>query len=901
MVIDHLAEQIGAIAERLQKLAGPGTELSPAHAFVLAEVCADLRTVEERLKAEETADRQTEAELAARVRQQAAVAALGLSALAGHNLQALMDDAARIVAETLQVELIKVLELLPGHDALLLRAGVGWQPGLVGQAIVAGGAASQSGFTLAASEPVVVTDLRTDQRFIAPKLLHDHGAISGLSVIIHGRERPFGVLSAHTTRQRVFTQDDVNFLQAAANTLATAIERRRSEAAIAFQAHLLDSVEQAVIASDIDGSIIYWNRFAERLYGWTAAEARGRNVVELVPATAVKGEAAEIMDLLRQGKSWTGEFLVQHRDGATFPTLVIDSPIYDDQGQVSGIVGVSSDITDRKQAEEALRRSRDELEIILRGVGDGITVQDPSGRLIFANEAAVRLIGFDTVGSLITASPAEVLGRFEVLDEYGQAVALSNLPGRRALQGETVPETLLRFRIRATGEERWSMVNATPVFDESGQVLLAINIFHDVTQRMHYEETLRFQVKASMLLSESLDYSTTLMNLARLAVPHLADWCIVAMLDPDGNLQQLAATHTDPRRVQLLTELREHYPFGSAEDFGAAQVVRTGHSELYADISDSGVARTFKDPLQHQIFQQLGLKSAMIVPLIARGQILGTISFMSAESGRRFSQDDLAVAEDLAHRAALAIDQARLYREAQEAVHLRDEFLSIAAHELKTPVTALLGYTQVLQRRAAREESANQRDQRALSVIATQSERLARLIGTLLDISRIETGYFTIEQQLMDLSALVERVTGEMLPMLHTHTMVCSGIDEPLMLYGDEARLEQVFQNLLQNAVKYSPEGGQIEVSVERHTSSASVSIRDQGIGIPEAARERLFQRFFRASNVATATIGGMGIGLYVVREIVSRHAGTVTVESTEGQGSTFVVRLPLAPVLEST
>lgn len=899
MIVDRLAEQIGAIAERLQHLAEPGTDLLPAHAAALADACAELRTVEERLKAEETASRQIEAELDARARQQAAVAALGLSALAGHDLQTLMDDAARIVAETLQVELCKILELLPGRDTLLLRAGVGWRPGLVGEELVAGGAASQSGYTLAASEPVVVTDLRTDQRFIAPRLLHDHGAISGLSVIIHGREQPFGVLSAHTTRPRAFTQDDVNFLQAAANTLATAIERGRSESAIAFQAHLLDSVEQAVIASDIEGRIIYWNRFAERLYGWTAAEARGRNVVDTVPATVVQDEAADIMELIRRGESWTGEFLVRRRDGATFPTMVIDSPIYDEQGNVSGIVGVSSDITDRKQAEEELRRSRDELEIILRGVGDGITVQDTSGRLIFANEAAVQLIGFDTVESLMAASPGAVVARFEVLDEDGNAVDLSTLPGRRALQGETVAETLLRFRIRATGEERWSMVNATPVFDEQGRALLAVNIFHDVTQRMHYEETLRFQAKASTLLSESLDYSTTLMNLAHLAVPHLADWCVVAMLEPDGELRQLAATHTDPRKVQLLTELREQYPFDSDGDFGSAPVVRTGRSELYADIADFAVARMFKDPAQRRMFQELGLKSAMIVPLIARGQTLGTISFMSAESGRRFSADDLAVAEDLAHRAALAIDQARLYSEAQQAVHLRDEFLSIAAHELKTPVTALLGYTQVLQRRAAREDSANARDQRALSVIAAQSERLARLIGRLLDISRIETGYFTIEQQLMDLSALVERVTGEMLPTLHMHTLVCSGIDEPLMLYGDETRLEQVFQNLLQNAVKYSPEGGQIAVSVERHDGYASVSISDQGIGIPEAARERLFQRFFRASNVSAATISGMGIGLYVVREIVSRHAGTVTVESIEGQGSTFIVRLPLTSLQE--
>jgi signal transduction histidine kinase len=283
------------------------------------------------------------------------------------------------------------------------------------------------------------------------------------------------------------------------------------------------------------------------------------------------------------------------------------------------------------------------------------------------------------------------------------------------------------------------------------------------------------------------------------------------------------------------------------------------------------------------------------VPLIARGRVLGALSLATSESNREYGPNDLALAEDLGYRAAVAIDNARLYHEAQNAVRVRDQFLSIASHELKTPLTALLGNAQLLQRRAIREGSFSARDQRALHVIADQATRLNKMIAALLDISRIEMGQLSIARVPMDLSALVCRVVAEIQPTLEQHSINYTDPGVPLWIEGDELRLEQVLHNLISNAVKYSPAGGIVAVRVEQREASVCAIVEDQGIGIPASSVPQLFTRFYRADNVNPQNISGMGIGLFVVKEIMTLHGGTVAVASQEGQGSTFTICLPIA------
>jgi signal transduction histidine kinase len=254
----------------------------------------------------------------------------------------------------------------------------------------------------------------------------------------------------------------------------------------------------------------------------------------------------------------------------------------------------------------------------------------------------------------------------------------------------------------------------------------------------------------------------------------------------------------------------------------------------------------------------------------------------------------------LAQQCAQALERAQLYEaeraartQAEEAVKLRDVFLSVASHELRTPLTALLGNAQVLQRRVTRTGAFTERDMRALEVVAQQGERLNRLLASLLDISRIEAGRLSIQPEAFDLAALARQIVADLQDSLQRHSVTYQGPAE-LTLVGDALRLEQVLQNLVQNAIKYSPAGGRVEVMLERRGEQAVLSVRDDGIGIPAGAVPQIFSRFFRVHSADLSSISGFGIGLYVVNEVVSLHGGAIKVESVEGEGSTFTVTLPL-------
>jgi signal transduction histidine kinase len=285
--------------------------------------------------------------------------------------------------------------------------------------------------------------------------------------------------------------------------------------------------------------------------------------------------------------------------------------------------------------------------------------------------------------------------------------------------------------------------------------------------------------------------------------------------------------------------------------------------------------------------------------------VIGALSFNFGDE-REFTPEDQAYMLTLAGQCAQALERARLYEAerqarsaAEQALQLRDIFFSVAAHELKTPLTSLIGHAQLLQRRAYQEANLSERDQRSVDVICGQASRLSQMVSALLDITRIEQGRLSIAPAPLNLVLLARRVVDEMRPTLELHTLEYSDEGEPLIVIGDALRLEQVLQNLIGNAVKYSPSGGPIHVHLMRREDMAAVAVRDLGIGVPQAALSQLFQRFYRADNVDDRQITGMGIGLYVVKEIITLHGGTVAVESTEGQGSTFTFYVPMHPATD--
>jgi serine phosphatase RsbU (regulator of sigma subunit) len=307
--------------------------------------------------------------------------------------------------------------------------------------------------------------------------------------------------------------------------------------------------------------------------------------------------------------------------------------------------------------------TRDDLKAILEGVADAITAQSPAGELVYANDAAVRLLGYESAEEMLAAPPDEIRGRFEFYDDEGAPLPLERLPGRRALAGEQPPPLTVRYRARESAEERWSRVQSTPVFDAGGAVRLAINVIEDITDIKRAEHGHRFLSEASRVLAGSLDYEQTLRTVARLAVPAVADWCAVDLAAGDG-IERVAVAHVDPERLELAREVQERYPPDPRSDRGVFGVLRHAHTELHREISDEMLEHAARDPEHLEILRSVGLRSVMLAPMTLRDRVLGVISFVSAESGRRFDEHDLALAEDLALRAAAAVENARLYETA---------------------------------------------------------------------------------------------------------------------------------------------------------------------------------------------------------------------------------------------
>ncbi len=316
---------------------------------------------------------------------------------------------------------------------------------------------------------------------------------------------------------------------------------------------------------------------------------------------------------------------------------------------------------------EALRladereEARLQLEAILRGVADAVTAQAPDGHLLFANDAAVEMLGFDSAEALMAAPLGSIMGRYDILDDHRDPFPVEALPGRRALGGEDNAETVLRFRVRETGEERWSAVKATPIRDHDGNVTMAINVIEDITTHKRAELAQRFLASSGEVLASVLDPDELLVEIANLAVPELADWCSVEVATDGGVLERKALAHVDPAVRQRAIDLSTRYPPDPDAPQGVYQVVRTGQPELYPDIPDEMLRAAAVDEEHYQEITAIGMRSAIVVPMTTRGRTLGALTWVNGMSGRRFDEQDVDLAQELARRCATAIDNARLY------------------------------------------------------------------------------------------------------------------------------------------------------------------------------------------------------------------------------------------------
>jgi PAS domain S-box-containing protein len=678
--------------------------------------------------------------------------------------------------------------------------------------------------------------------------------------------------------------------------------------------------EYALYLLDPQGRVTTWNRGAERIEGYRADEIIGQHVSRFYqPHEVFSGKPLEDLRVATESGRVEEEGWRIRKDGTPFWASVLITALRGANGELRGFGTLTRDLTDRELAEETARelfreqaaRSAAEeaearlregeeryrqlsrrLEVILEGVGDSISVQDQSGEIVFANTAAARSSGFDTPRAFMSTPLREVIARYDLFDEQGAPFDPARLPGRLALDGLEPEPVLLRVRDRVSAAEWWTLLRARPVRDEQGRPELAVNIWHDVTNRRRAELSARSLARATEAISQSFDYEKALHDLATTLVPELADWCAIDIVE-EGQIKMVAVANVDPQKVAMARALRARYPF-LATSTGLGQVIREGQSLLFSEFSEADFERDIPDPVMRAGVLALELRSVLIVPIKTRDGTLGAMTLCTVTSGRRYDEHDLALAEELGRRAGIAVENARLYHDAQRAIRLRDEFLSIAGHELKTPLTALDLQLQSLLAAVTRGASRQpQRLEERLRKTISQSRRIGRLVHELLDVSRITSGRLVLEPETLDLAQLVREIIER-----HASELARAGSEISLEVEGetvgawDPSRLDQVVSNVLSNAIKYGC-GKPIDVRVKGRDGSVCVSIRDRGIGIAPEHHSKIFQRFERA--VSERNYGGLGLGLWIVREIVQAHGGRVGFESSPAVGSTFFIELPVS------
>jgi len=442
------------------------------------------------------------------------------------------------------------------------------------------------------------------------------------------------------------------------------------------------------------------------------------------------------------------------------------------------------------------------------------------------------------------------------------------------------------------GSIRWVEGRARIVLDSHGEPAELVGICMDITRRKRTELGLRFLAQASAELAELVDPQVTFDRIVKLATPAFADWCAVDLLDDDGQLQRVAAAHVDPDKTPLIHEVRRRFPSTPDSPRGPWSVLRSGRTELVAEIGDAALAQTIEDPEHLAIVRRLGLRSFIGVPLATRGRTIGVVYFVSADSGRIYNADDVALAEDLARRAAVAIENGHLYRALQDADRRKDVFLATLAHELRNPLAPIANAV-----RMARHHGIEpRRIDDTLRLIERQTDHLVRLVDDLLDISRVSTGKIELRRSHTTLASVLGAAIETSRPHIDAagHRLHVTLPDGMTDLVADPVRLSQVFANLLNNAAKFTPAGGRIDVVAEASPEQFVVRVRDSGIGIAPGMLRHIFTVFTQVGDATRRTYGGLGIGLSLVDELVRLHGGSVAAYSEgPGRGSEFVVRLP--------
>ncbi len=598
------------------------------------------------------------------------------------------------------------------------------------------------------------------------------------------------------------------------------------------------------------------------------------------------------------GAQFELQYRVMHVDG-TYRTLWDRGlMVRADNGEFRGLIGSVADVSKWRDMETALRQSEANFRLLADSMPQIVWAGRPSGVPDYLNRRWYEYsgqqeqegeVGFHNWKAMV--HPEDLMPSLEELE---RCVATGEI--FRAEQ---------RLRDK-DGNYRWFLCRAAPAFDEAdGTISRWFGTATDIDDEKRAADAQSYLAEIGVLLGNSLDLQITLEQVTRLAVPHLGDWCFVALKNAQNLPEMVAAAHLEPEKVAEFWTRHRKYGFDPNAAKGFPYVIRTGQPEVIAEVN----AEMWREALPGQPTYQKevengGHRSTLVVPLELRGHILGAIGFSYAESGRRFSDADLPLRQEIARRAAIAIENARLYQRLQDADARKDEFLAMLAHELRNPLAAISGAGTLLDMMlegTAKAETATPR-----AILTRQTAQLARLVDDLMDVSRITRGKIELRLQSCDFATVIRGALDGVRPLViaRRHDLRVELPSEPIWVEGDPTRLGQIVSNLVTNAAKYTDIGGKIIVSLETMESSATSSspnvseaifrVRDNGTGLKAEMLDGIWDLFVQSDRTLDRAQGGLGIGLTLVKSLAEMHGGRVEAHSAGlGLGSEFVVALP--------
>jgi PAS domain S-box-containing protein len=637
---------------------------------------------------------------------------------------------------------------------------------------------------------------------------------------------------------------------------------------------IFEGLEDAVICHDLDFTIRNWNPAAGKLFGYTSYEIIGKTIFTLVPETYFSEQEEMIDDLIHGNKANHYYATRLTKTGKQIPVLITLSPICDKDRNIIGasqiIRSIEDKLSDEKQAI---------LAAIIESSDDAIISKTLEGMITTWNKGAETIFGYtedEAIGQHIS-----LLLPKDRLDEEVEIIG-SIKRGEKVDHYQTI-------RLHKNGSELHISLTVSPIRNSAGVIIGASKVARNITAQRKAEIAIENNARKLALLnsigksiSEQLDVEVILQKVAD-ATTTLTGAAYGAFfynkVNSEGEIYQLYALSGTPREA-----------FAGFEMPGNA-------AAFYSTFSSEDIVRmddVAKDPRYRKMEQYFGMPedhlrvvSYLTVPVISSsGAVIGGLFFGHPEPGMFLEEhEDLVV--NMASQAAIALDNSRLFEEVKELNNKKDEFIALASHELKTPLTSMSGFLQVLQRTAP-----DGMNMRFLDKAMLQLEKLNMLINDLLDISKVQAGKLQFYFEPLNLAALIEDICETFVQSVPGYEII-SELDENLMVRGDKIRLEQVITNLINNAVKYAPESKKIEVTAANKAGKAIVAIKDHGMGIRKEDQAHIFTQFYRVKD-HEKHVSGLGLGLYITRKIVERHGGDIWVESELGNGATFIFTIPV-------